>query len=284
MAPSPTWQHSTQLFAGHPLRVTSVGLCAGNLAGGSHRPQLLAWEHANGSSRATTAGFPIAGNPTTVCNPSAYDSLAAEGGPSDRHPRSRSRGKRHRREAPSSPSKRHKTSHTPVWRPSSSSSESEDTESRGTPSPEESGDSRNMDSTMRPLDPSDSLMVNDGSSTHRTGPSTSVDSAPSTSDKDACFWPSSPRDQEGEHPESLSSVEEERDDSFTKVIDLIRRYHNLEKLAGATPARGLTTLAHALGLHAEASPDLHLPPLPPRGGTRGQGQLHLRQIRRGTDP
>ena len=93
------------------------------------RPQPLAWEHANGSSRATTAGLPSTGNPTTVRNPSAYDSSAAEGDPSDRHPRSRSKGKRHRREAPSSPSKRRKTSHHPVWRPSSSSSESEDTES-----------------------------------------------------------------------------------------------------------------------------------------------------------
>ena len=117
---------------------------------------------------------------------------------------------RHRREALSSPNKRRKTSHTPVWRPSSSCSESEDTESRGTPPPEESGNSRNLDSTMRPLDPSDSLTVSDGSSAHSTGPSTSVDSAPSTSDKDARFWPSSLRDQEGEHPESLSSVEEER--------------------------------------------------------------------------
>ena len=83
---------------------------------------------------------------------------------------------------------------------------------------------------------------------------------PSTSDKDARFWPSSPRDQEGEHPESLSSVEEERDDSFSSVIDLIRSYHSLEKPASAAPARGLSTLSHALGLHTESSPDLHLPP------------------------
>ena len=64
-----------------------------------------------------------------------------------------SRGKCHRREALSSPNKRRRTSHTPVWRPLSSSSESEDTESRSTPPPEESGDSRNVDSTMRPLAP-----------------------------------------------------------------------------------------------------------------------------------
>ena len=102
--------------------------------------------------------------------------------------------------------------------------------------------------------------VSDGSSAHRTGHSTSVDSASSTSDRDARFWPSSLRDQEGKHPESLSSVEEERDDSFSSVIDLIRRNHDLEKPASATPARGLSTLSHALGLHAEASPDLHLPP------------------------
>ena len=48
-----------------------MGLCAG-----SPRPQPLAWEDANGSSRATTAGLPIAGNPTTVRNPSAYNSSA----------------------------------------------------------------------------------------------------------------------------------------------------------------------------------------------------------------
>ena len=111
---------------------------------------------------------------------------------------------------------------------------------------------------MRPLDASDSLTVSDSSSVHSARPSTSVDSAPSMSDKDMHFWPSSPRDQEGEHPESLSSVEEERDDSFTSVIDLMR-YHDLEKPAGVTHAP-LTTLAHTLGLHAEASPALHLPP------------------------
>ena len=113
---------------------------------------------------------------------------------------------------------------------------------------------------MRSLDPSDSLTVSDVSSAHRTGPSTSVDSAPSTSNKDARFWPSSPRDQEGEHPESLSSVEEERDDSFSSVIDLIRSYHSLEKPASAAPTRGLSTLSHALGLQAKSFPDLHLPP------------------------
>ena len=124
----------------------------------------------------------------------------------------------------------------------------------------QSTNSRNVDSTMRPLEISDSLTVSDGSSVHRAKPSTPVDSALSTSDKDTCFWPSSPRDQEGEHPESLSSVEEERDDFFTSVIDLIRRYHDLEKPAGVTPAQGLTTLAQTLGLQAEASPALHLPP------------------------
>ena len=113
---------------------------------------------------------------------------------------------------------------------------------------------------MHPLDISDSFMVSDCSSIHRAKPPTSVDSAASTSDKGARFWPSSLRDREGEHPESLSSVEEERDDSYTSVIDLIRRYHNLEKLAGVTPVRGLTTLAQTLGLQSEASLALHLPP------------------------
>ena len=118
----------------------------------------------------------------------------------------------------------------------------------------------NVNSTMRPLDILDSLTVSDGSSVPRAKPPTPVESAPSMSDKEASFWPSSPRDQEGERPESLSSVEEERDDSFTSIIDLIRRYHNLEKPAGVTPSRGLTTLAQTLDLQAEASPALHLPP------------------------
>ena len=107
---------------------------------------------------------------------------------------------------------------------------------------------------MRPLDISDSLTVSDGSSVPYAKPPTLVEPAPSMSEKEARFWPSSPRDQEGERPESLSSVEEERDDSFTSVIDLIRRYHNLEKPAGVIPSRGLTTLAQTLSLQAEASP------------------------------
>ena len=99
-------------------------------------------------------------------------------------------------------------------------------------------------------------MVSDGSSVPSAKPPTPVEPPPSTSEKEARFWPSSLRDQEGERPESLSSVEEVRDDSFTSVIDLIRRYHNLEKPAGVNPLRGLTTL----GLQAEVSPALHLPP------------------------
>ena len=125
VAPSPTWQHPTQLSPGIHWGSHQWDYERATWQGGSPRPQPLAWEHAHGSNRATTAGLPIVGNPTTVRNPSAYDSSAADGGPSDRHPRSRSRGKRHRREALSSPNKRRRTSHTPVWRPSSSSPESE---------------------------------------------------------------------------------------------------------------------------------------------------------------
>ena len=204
--------------------------------------------------------MPSTGNPTTVRNPSASDSSAAEGNPSDRPPRSRSRGKRHYHEAPSSSNKRCKTSHSPDWRSSSSSSEMQIHERERERHPPPPNESRNIDSTMRPLDILDSLTVSDGSSVHRTKPPTPVESAPSTSEKEARFWPSTPRDQEEERPESLSTVEEERDDSFTSVIDLIRRYHNLEKPAGVTPSRGLTTLAQTLGLQAEASPALHLPP------------------------
>ena len=83
---------------------------------------------------------------------------------------------------------------------------------------------------------------------------------PSTSGRPPRSWTSSPRDDEGERSESLYSVDEERGDSFTSVLDLIRRFQNIEKPAGVIPSRGRTTVARTLGLQTEPSPALHLPP------------------------
>ena len=85
---------------------------------------------------------------------------------------------------------------------------------------------------------------------------------PATSGRPTRYRPSSPREHEGDRTESLYSVEEERDDSFTAVFDLIRRFHNLEKPAGVASSRGKTALAQTLGLQAKPSPSLHLPSSP----------------------
>ena len=149
--PLPTWQQPTQLLPGIHWGAHQWDYVWAAWQGGSPRPQPLAWEHANGSGRGTTTGLPSTGNPTMVHNPSASDSSAAEGNPSDRPPPSRSRGKRHRREAPTSSNKRRKTSHSPDWRSSSSSSESEDADSRGTRGRGgvgESNESRKVNSTF----------------------------------------------------------------------------------------------------------------------------------------
>ena len=83
MAPSPTWQHPTQLSPGIHWGPHQWDYARAARQGGSPRPQPLAWEHAYSSNRATTAGLPTVGNPTTVRNPLAYDSSAAERGPSE---------------------------------------------------------------------------------------------------------------------------------------------------------------------------------------------------------
>ena len=96
----------------------------------------------------------------------------------------------------------------------------------------------------------------------RAGAHVPAEPGPATSGKPTRYWPSSPREHKGDWTESLISVEEERDDSFTAVLDLIRYSHNLEKLAGMAPSRGKTALAQTLGLQAEPSPALHLPSSP----------------------
>ena len=68
-SPSPTWQRPTQLSPGIHWGVHQWDYARAAWQSGSPRPQPLAWEHANGSSRATTAGLPSTGNPTTVRNP-----------------------------------------------------------------------------------------------------------------------------------------------------------------------------------------------------------------------
>ena len=106
-------------FVGHPLGSASMGLCAGNLAG--RQPPAPAF-----SLGARQRLWPW----------NQY--WLAHHGPRPlglRPPRSRSRGKRHRRDAPSSSNKKRKTSHSPDWRSSSSSSESGDADSRGACAP-----------------------------------------------------------------------------------------------------------------------------------------------------
>ena len=85
---------------------------------------------------------------------------------------------------------------------------------------------------------------------------------PAASARPTRYWLSSPREQEGDQTESLYSVEEERDDSFTAVLDFIRRSHDLEKPAGVAPSRGKTTVTRKLGLQAEPTSALNLPPSP----------------------
>ena len=270
VAPSPTWQHPTQLSPGFHWGSPQWDYALAAWQGGSPRPQPLAWEHANGSSRATTAGLPFAGNPTTVHNPSAYDTSAADGGPSDWHPRSRLRGKRHRRQALSSPDKRRRTSHTPVWRPSSSSSESEDTESRDTPPPEESGDSHNVDSTMRPLDP-------------RTPSRSAMDLPLSARDLQLRSTPLPPRPirtHASGHP-----PQETRKGSILFLGH--RPDKELPQSREAGECRPRTGAKHPLPRPRPPRRVLSGPalaPLPPSGSTRGQGQLHFRQVHRRTDP
>ena len=199
-----------------------------------------------------------------VRNPSASDSSAAEADPKDRSPRSWSKSKWHSREASASSGKRRKTAssnrHRPATPLSSSSSDSEEAESQSTLPLEEASDSSYDDSAARPQGATDSHRDNQNAPAAGAVPQTSTEATPSTSGRPLRSWISSPRDHEGERSESLYSVDEERDDSFTCVLDLIRRFHNIEKPTGVAPSRGRTTVARTLGLQTEPSPALHLPP------------------------
>ena len=223
------------------------------------------WDYASsrpnchGSSlRGASTSLPPAGNPPTVRIPSASDSSAAEADSRDRSPRRRSKSKRRGREASASSGKRRKTSFYDrhhLATPLSSSSDSKEAESQSTPPPEEASDS-----AARPQGAPDSHRDNQNAPVASAVPQTSTEATPSTSGRPPCSWTSSLRDHEGERSESLYSVDIERDDSFASVLDLIRRFHSIEKPAGVTPSRGRTTVARTLSLQTEPSPALHLPP------------------------
>ena len=217
-----------------------------NWHGGSPQAQALAWEHANGSD-CGPSNLPSAGNPSTAHSHQTSNSSPGEPVPRDRLHQGPLGVKRRAREATQSESKRRKVASPDQPQPATPlspySSDSEKTESQGTPPWED-----------------DLVAHGEHSASASAAARTSTEATPSTSGMLPRSWTFSPRDHEGERPESLYSVDEERDDSFTSVLDSIRRVNNLEKPAGVTPSRGRTTVALRRGLQSEPSPVLHLPP------------------------
>ena len=147
--------------------------------------------------------------------------------------------------SPSSPSKRHCPR-----RPAFSPSGAEGAESPGSPPP---GGPRGSYNDY-PGTQSRSTLI---AQAHHQDPSAAharahvpAEPDPASSARPTRYWPSSPREHEGDRTESLFSIEEERNDSFTAVLDLIRRSYNLEKPAGVAPSRGKTALAQTLELQA----------------------------------
>ena len=135
-------------------------------------------------------------------------------------------------------------------------------ESPDSPPPEETRESYNDGPSTHSQDAPDSHTPNQDPSATSTRAHTPGELGPSSLERSARYWPSSPRDHEGDRSESLCSLEEVRDDSFTSVLDLIRRSHNLEEPASVAPLWGRTALAQKLGLQTEPSPALHLPSSP----------------------
>ena len=232
LARSPLWSTPT------------VGLYP-NWHGGSPQGQDLAWEHTNGSD-CRPSDLPPAGNPSTACSHQTSNSSPAEAIPRDRPHQGPPGVKRRAREPMQNEGERRKVASPDQPQPATPlsiySSDSEEPESQGTPPREEDLDAHDEHSAS-------------GSAAART----STEATPSTSGMLPRSWTSSLRDNEGECPESLYSVDEERDDSFTSVLDSIKRVNNLEKPAGVTPSRGRTTVALRHGLLSEPSPALHLP-------------------------
>ena len=85
---------------------------------------------------------------------------------------------------------------------------------------------------------------------------------PSTSRDQTYAWPPSPRDFDNDRAESLASAEEEPDDSFTAVIDMVRAFHNIERPATAAPSHTATAFNQKRGLQNDPVPVLHLPTSP----------------------
>ena len=71
---------------------------------------------------------------------------------------------------------------------------------------------------------------------------------PLTSRDQIYAWPPTSRDFDNDRSESLASAEEEPDDSFAAVIDMIRTFHNIERPATAAPSRTATAFDQMRGL------------------------------------
>ena len=59
---------------------------------------------------------------------------------------------------------------------------------------------------------------------------------------------------EDDRPDSVGSLDPERDDWFASVLSLIRDFHDMEEPAGVAPNRCKTSLAPVYGLQSESSP------------------------------
>ena len=146
---------------------------------------------------------------------------------------------------------------------SSSPSGAEGAESPGSPPPEAPWGSYNDYPGTQSWSTLNSHAHRQDPSATRARAHVPAEPGPAASGRPTRYWPSSPREHEGDRTKSLYSVKEERDDSFTAVLNLIKRSHNLEKPARVAPSRGKTALAQTLDLQAEPSPALHLPSSPP---------------------
>ena len=89
---------------------------------------------------------------------------------------------------------------------------------------------------------------------------------PSTLRDQTYAWPPAPRDFDNDRAESLATTEDEPDYSFAAVINTVRTFHNIEKLATATLARTATAFDQMKGLQGNRTPVFHLPTSPLLGG------------------
>ena len=167
-----------------------------NWHGGGPQAQALAWEQANGSD-CGPSNLPPAGNPSTARSHQTSNSLPTEPIPRDQPHQGPPGVKRRAREATQNKSKRRKVASPNQPQPatplSPCSSDSEETESQGNPPREDDLDAHDEHSAS-------------ASAAART----STEATPSTSGMLQRSWTSSPRNHEGERPESLYSLDEEK--------------------------------------------------------------------------